>query len=211
MDNQQVSLPEEVFKQHPVYTRLEIGSNGTVRNIKDKSIRYSRVNRQGYLTILYRDNNKFYSRRIHRLVAEVFLEAPSKELLDKCSKEHHQKPLVRHLDNNKLNNCYLNLEWCDTYTNNRQANDDGLVPALKGQLNGRAKLTDDLVHLLCADYETGMTPTEAIDKYGISRQQATKIKAGFQWKHIWCLYDISVKRRKKTSTVIETAAQAGTE
>jgi hypothetical protein len=201
MGNQQVSLPLEMFKPHPVYTRLEIGEYGTVRNIKDKSIRYSQINRQGYLTILYRDNNKFYSRRIHRLVAETWLPPPSPELLEKCLKEHHGKPLVRHLDNNKLNNACSNLEWCDVHTNNRQAIDDNLVPHMIGERNGRAVLTEDLVHAICKDFEGGMTPKESVQKYGISRQQSTKIRAGYQWRHIWEQYNISVNRRKKTSTV----------
>jgi hypothetical protein len=158
-------------------------------------------NKKGYLEVQYKIKGHIKTLKVHRLVAEMFLPEPSEELKLKCSKEHHGKVLVRHLDNNKLNNRHSNLNWCDLETNTKQAWDDGLIPSLKGSLNGRAVLTEDIVHAICKDYELGMKPKEAISKYGISRQQATKIRAGYQWEHVSCQYNIKVNRRVKTSTV----------
>ena len=42
-----------------------------------------------------------------------------------------------------------------------------------------------------------MQPKEAEEVFNISKQQASKIKAGIQWKHIWEQYNIKVNRRKK--------------
>lgn len=106
-------------------------------------------------------------------------------------------PIVRHLDNDKTNNHCTNLEWCSNDTNYRQAMSDGLIPALKGELNGRSVLTEELVHKLCQFFEQGGMPKMATELFGVSQQQATKIRAGFQWKHIWCQYNITVNRRRK--------------
>jgi hypothetical protein len=105
------------------------------------------------------------------------------------------------LDNNKLNNFYLNLQYCDVKTNTQQAWDDGLIPALKGTRNGRSILSEDIVHLMCKAFEDGMMPKESCTVFGCSMQQATKIRAGFQWKHVSCHYNIKVNRRVKTSTI----------
>lgn len=201
MDNPQVSHSEETFKQHPIYTRLEVGCFGTIRNVKTQVIRYTNIGKSGYKTFIYKIKMKPKNLKVHRLVAELFLPPPSRELIEKCEKEHWGKVLVKHLDNNKLNNSYLNLEWSDHKGNTRQALDDNLIPPLKGELNGRAVLIEDLVHSLCEDYQGGMLPKAAVIKYGISRAQATKIRAGFAWKHISEKYNIKVNRRVKTSTI----------
>lgn len=53
---------------------------------------------------------------VHNLVALTYLPNPNKY------------PVVRHLDNNKLNNHVSNLEWCTHQTNIQQAHDDWLCP-----------------------------------------------------------------------------------
>ena len=212
MDNQQTSLPEiEIFKQHPTYLELSISQYGKVVNAKTNKSRYTTINKQGYLVTQVVSYGKRKTLKIHRLVAELFLKPPSQELILKCSEEHHGKVLVKHLDNNKLNNYYKNLMYSDLLGNTQQAWYDGLIFGLKGSLNGRATILEDVVHSMCKDFQAGMQPKEAVSKYNVSPQQAGKIRAGIQWKHIWCQYDIKVNRRVKVSTTIETAAKAGTE
>lgn len=201
MDNQQVSYTEETFIQHPTLTRLEIGCFGTIRDFKTKINRYYSLNKLGYYTLNYKISGHINSFRVHRLVAEMFLPEPPQELKDKCAGEHHGKVIVKHKDNNKLNNRYDNLEYSDHKGNTQQAWDDGLIPSLKGELNGRAVLTEDLVHTLCKAFQDGMKPKEACRVYGVSRQQATKIRAGHAWTHISSQYNIKVNKRVKTSTI----------
>lgn len=113
-----------------------------------------------------------------------------------CETEHHKKPVVKHLDNNKINNIVTNLAWDTNGNNMTEAFKDDLIPYMKGSLNGRAKLTEDVVARICEDYENGLMPKEIISKYGISRQQATKIRAGFAWLHISKNYNIPLVQAK---------------
>ena len=59
------------------------------------------VDNKGYLRIDL--DNKTY--KIHRLVAEHFIDNPDK------------LPQVNHKDEDKSNNSYLNLEWCNNKYN----------------------------------------------------------------------------------------------
>jgi len=64
-------------------------------------------------SILY---NRIYSLRIHRLVAETFVEGRSKD-----------RDVVNHLDGNPVNNRWDNLEWTDTRGNIQHAIRTGLT------------------------------------------------------------------------------------
>lgn len=64
------------------------------------------IDRNGYLYIVIRINNKNITVKPHRLVVEYFISNPNNY---KC---------VNHKDENKLNNHYTNLEWCNHSYNN---------------------------------------------------------------------------------------------
>lgn len=197
MGNQHRNNLEEwkIFKENP---RYEISSHGNVRFTSTRQVKPQHENAQGYLVIQYKVNGKKFSKKVHRMVAEAFLEPPPQGLVEKCSREHWKVVLVKHLDNNKQNNYYENLEWSDLEGNTKQAWDDALIVGLKGAENGRATLTEEVVERMCKDFQEGMMPKEAVAKYGCSSQQASKIRAGIQWRHIWCKYDIKVNRRDRT-------------
>lgn len=194
MGNQHVSI-SEVYKVYKDFPKFEVSNFGNVRNSKSKKPKNQQINAQGYRVISFKEGKKRFTLKVHRIVAELFLPKPSDDLILKCSNEHWGKVLVKHKDNNKLNNHFLNLEWSDLKGNTVQAWKDGLIVGLKGSENGRAVLDEQLVHKLCKDFEDGMTPSEAVIKYGISRSQATKIKAGFAWVHISSQYRIKVNKR----------------
>jgi hypothetical protein len=82
-------------------TNYEISENGEVRNLKTKELK--KLNSGGtsvYLLVqIYICNGKRKNYLIHRLVAKYFVDNPE------------NKSQVNHIDKNKLNNNYSNLEW----------------------------------------------------------------------------------------------------
>ena len=89
----------------PNYTVDEIG---TVRN-KDGLILSQRTY-SGYKCVGLWKNGVGKIEKVHRLVAEAFIPNPN------------NLPCVNHKDENKLNNCVSNLEWCDYSYNNNYGN-----------------------------------------------------------------------------------------
>ena len=57
-------------------------------------------NPNGYLVINLNKNNKRKIFRVHRLVANAFIN------------NYENKPCIDHIDTNKSNNCISNLRWC---------------------------------------------------------------------------------------------------
>lgn len=65
------------------------------------------LDKYGYLYVCLSMDGISKKHKVHRIVAEAFLE--NKENL----------PQINHKDENKQNNHYTNLEWCDCEYNNR--------------------------------------------------------------------------------------------
>lgn len=77
------------------------------RLIKDKVLTTVASNK-GYIFVSLRDSNgNKYTKRVHRLVAEAFIDNPN------------NYPIINHKDCDRSNNCVENLEWC-TYEYNNQ-------------------------------------------------------------------------------------------
>lgn len=105
---------EEIWKDIPGYEgSYKISSNGRLKSfLKDKENGkiLSVKNKKGwYLTAILRKKGFNTTKRIHRLVAEAFI--PNNE----------RKPQVNHIDGNKQNNNFSNLEWCYCFENVRHA------------------------------------------------------------------------------------------
>ena len=78
-----------------IYTTKKNGGYKT--NIRELKIK---EDKDGYLEVGIYKNKKRFFRRVHRLVAEAFLENPN----------HY--PQINHIDGDTKNNNVSNLEWC---------------------------------------------------------------------------------------------------
>ena len=104
----------------------------------------------------------------HRLVAKHFI------LNDKLLKE------VNHIDGNKQNNNYSNLEWCTTQENTKHAINNGLSDA-KGENHGNSKLTSENIIDIRG---SKLSPKELALKYNVCFQTISDIRLKKRWKHI---------------------------
>ena len=87
-----------------------ISNYGRIKNSKDKILKNVTDN-TGYIVVTLVKDHKKYKRYIHRLVALYFV----------TNKNNYKE--VNHIDGNKSNNHYLNLEWTTRSKNMRHSVD----------------------------------------------------------------------------------------
>ena len=92
--------------------KYKVSNFGNIKSIQEYDINYGYkecdkikkliLHQTGcYVVSLYSGNGKYKTKRVHRLVAEAFLE------------KIENKNQVNHKDGNRLNNNLDNLEWCN--------------------------------------------------------------------------------------------------
>lgn len=82
-----------------------IYSDGRVFSLRRGKFLTPRLSMDGYERVCLCDDAKRYEYRVHRLVAENFIDNPD------------NLPQVNHKDFNRRNNELQNLEWCTNYDN----------------------------------------------------------------------------------------------
>ena len=93
---------------------IYVDENGNVFSTKTGKFLKPSLNKKGYLQISFYSDDGRVTRKVHRIVAETFIDYPD------------EKPTVNHIDGDKANNAVSNLEWA-TYSENQQhAYDTGL-------------------------------------------------------------------------------------
>lgn len=108
-----------------------ISSDGKVFSIRSQKYLKPRLSMDGYERVaLSRGRGYRREYRVHRLVAEAFIENPN------------NLPQVNHKDFNVRNNCLENLEWCSNYDNahysmNNDRHGFGKNPGIRDPKSGR--------------------------------------------------------------------------
>jgi hypothetical protein len=125
------------------------------------------IDKKGYLKVILCQNNKRYNKKVHRLVALMFIPNPE------------NKPEVNHKNGIKTDCRKVNLEWNTPKENRQHAFNTGL--SAKGENHVNSKLTEAQVLSIRADTRTQQV---IADEYCVTQAQISSIKTRKLWKHI---------------------------
>ena len=165
---------KEIWKPVVGYEKLFLISNkGRLKRIKTGNILKPTLIGRGYCScyVSLGSRNKGKLFRIHRLVAEAFIDNPD------------NKPQVNHIDCNKLNNNVDNLEWCTNHENMQHAHDNKLMNLPKGEKSKNSKLNKKEV-LEIREYQGKLSSRKVGILYNIDKSTILSIWNRKTWKHI---------------------------
>ena len=160
----------------------EIYENGKIwSNYKNNFLNFKQ-DKDGYLEITLSGGtrNKHKTYKVHTLVALHFIGNPPKTIVD---------PTVNHIDNNKHNNLYTNLEWMERSKNSSIRSKKGI-----GSTNHEAILTELQVEEICnLLINTNLSIQEIANKYSVHKTTISHIQRKTNWTHITKNYDFSCR------------------
>lgn len=174
-------MDNEIWKPVTGYEGYyEVSNLGRIRRLqtRDRFGRQSRPHivkqyknsRWGYMqvTLHQQGSNKTY--RVHCLVAIAFLgDRPVR--LD-----------INHVDGDKTNNRFDNLEYCTRSQNIIHALDHGLSRK-RGEDHHSAKLTADQISAIRTASESGQSGKSLAEQYGVGRSQISRIVNRKRWNY----------------------------
>lgn len=167
---------KEIWKTIPEFPGYLLSSEGKVYSEKSGKQLKCPKNGQGYPHCNLYVEGKASTKRVHKLMAEIFLQpAPG------------PKHVINHIDGDKTNNRIENLEWVTQKENIRHSFDNGLQVSLKGEAHGSSKLTKEQVMYIRENYkardkEFGGVPLSK--KFGVHKQTISDIIHYKIWKEI---------------------------
>ena len=153
---------------------LEINTIGEIKSLArsgtPEKILKSSVGTRGYLRVSFRVFGKQYTKNVHRLLAENFIENPD------------NLPCVNHIDGNKLNNSIENLEWCSYSHNVKHAYDNGLATPYLGS-KGTGLTTNDVLRIVELKSK-GETLRKIANDFNVSQGCVSDIVTGRTWSRV---------------------------
>ena len=145
-------------------TYYYVTQDGRIWSDKSKMFLSPEIGRDGYQRVILHINKKPHMMLLHRIVAECYVPNPD------------NLPIVNHIDLDKLNCDYRNLEWTTIGGNNKHAIDNGAHRKLSDELNGMSIAVERLENGVWVKYPSSATLAR---KLGIDRSSITKaIKNG---------------------------------
>ena len=162
--------------------RVVISKNGVKREVKGQLMKQS-TSKYGYKVIILRKDGIKKNHRVHRLVAESFIN------------KEKGKTLINHKDGNKRNNRVENLEWCTNSENMKHAfkkdlkqpsnpNKHGLM---QGETHSRSKLTERDVLFIRENSKVNggvYSNVELASKYDVTKSTIGYIVKEKTWTHL---------------------------
>lgn len=160
------------------YQISDCGRIFTKRRLVGNKICYGRelipqLTDDGYLKVSLNKNGESKKYYVHRLVATQYIDNPN------------NLPQVNHIDCNKLNNNFNNLEWCTKQENQNHAVENGLMQ--RGQDRPSAKLTEKQI-IEIYKLKGVLRAQDIADKYGVAKNTINCILRGSKWKYLYKQY-----------------------
>jgi hypothetical protein len=157
----------EVFKSVIGYNGIyEVSNLGRIKSLKSNKYLKGSFDNQLYKRVTFYDKKTY---KVHRIVANAFID------------NIENKPQVNHINGIKDDNRVDNLEWCTAKENMQHANNNNLVPFMKGEKNGMSKLTKQQVLEIIKSTDTIKNLSNI---YNVSTSLLYSIKLRKKWKHI---------------------------
>lgn len=126
------------------------------------------VNYPRYRVNLWK-NNVSKQVKVHRIVAQAFIPNPE------------NKPMINHKDNNSLNNCVENLEWCTNLENIRYSAKQWRMNC--GEKNGGSRFKEgDILKMRSLIKNT--SKKDICKQFNVSISYLNEILRRNVWKHI---------------------------
>ena len=118
----------EIWKEINGYENYLVSSEGRVFSKYKKGVIAQEETKYGYLNVTLYKNGNGKTRKVHRFVAEAFIDNPD------------NKPQVNHIDGNKKNNNVSNLEWVTAAENMKHACKTGLYTSESARKGYKTRL-----------------------------------------------------------------------
>lgn len=128
--------------------------------------------------------NKRRVARVHRLVAEHFLESPSEALKQACVAGGCPYVLINHKDGQPTNPHVSNLEWCSPLHNNLHGKNNLANPLITGSACYTSVLVEEDVTEIIRLLKQGKLSQEKIGAmFGVKQITISNIWCGRSWSH----------------------------
>lgn len=134
------------------------------KNLKGRTLTCT-IDTVGYCKVTLQDQGRNKVWKVHRLVAEHFID------------KVEGKEIINHIDNDRANNRVENLEWCTPKENTSHMHSQGRNYSAAGEDNPACKLTDAQV-VEIKSLKGVQSQTQIALLYGVSRQHIGKIHNG---------------------------------
>lgn len=181
-------MTEEIWLPWPAYPhRYEVSSEGRVRSVsftkhganvngafsfktKARELRQF-TNNQGYMQLRLMVDGVKFTRKVHRMVAETFLENLG------------ELPVVNHINSIRSDNRVENLEWCTIQDNVKHSYDSGSNSNL-GTLHPAALFDEQTVLKIKLLGMQGRRPCDVARELDLEYHKVQKVLVRKNWKHI---------------------------
>jgi hypothetical protein len=134
------------------------------KNLRSRPLKAT-VDSVGYCKVTLQDQGRNVVWKVHRLVAEHFID------------KVEGKGIINHIDNNRANNKVDNIEKCTPKENTSHMHSQGRNYSASGEDNPACKLSDSQIKEIM-DLKGKLSQSKIAGMYGVSRQHIGKIHNG---------------------------------